>query len=34
MRLLGELKQMDRRLRDLREGLIALLERALPEQPP
>jgi len=31
MRLLAELKEMDQRLRDLREGLTALLERASPD---
>jgi hypothetical protein len=31
MRLLSELQEMDQRLRDVREGLTALLERALPD---
>jgi hypothetical protein len=31
MRLLVELQEMDQRLRDLREGLTALLERASPD---
>jgi hypothetical protein len=31
MRLLAQLQEMDQQLRDLREGLTALLERASPE---
>jgi hypothetical protein len=31
MRLLAQLQEMDQRLRDLREGLTALLERASPD---
>jgi len=31
MRVLAELQEMDQRLRDLRESLTALLERASPD---
>jgi hypothetical protein len=31
MRLLAELQEMDRRLRELREGLVALVELASPD---
>lgn len=34
MRLLAELQDLDRRLRSLREGLVALLDIASPEHTP
>jgi hypothetical protein len=34
MRLLAELQEMDRRLQQLREGLLALVDLASEEQPP